>query len=111
LELVRSGGMKSLRQVSNDSFKRGWYSIGFLYPGLHPDGALEHGSETKSRSHIPSIVKAEPRLHSPYFVQSGWPVLLESVATEAWRRYEKKELTDDEFYCSEAVMAGMCHRD
>jgi DNA (cytosine-5)-methyltransferase 1 len=44
-------------------------------------------------------------------VDSGWPVLLAPVAAEAWRRYEAGELKDDEFYCSEAVVAGMCHRN
>jgi hypothetical protein len=38
---------------------------------------------------------------------SGWPDVLERVAKEAWRRYKANELRDDEFYCSEAVIAGM----
>jgi DNA (cytosine-5)-methyltransferase 1 len=112
LELVRAAKIKALAKVSTSDFKRGWYSVGFLYAGLHPDGALEHGSELSDRGDdIPELCRIEPRLVSPYFVQSGWPVLLEPVAKDAWRRYEAGELKDDEFYCSEAVTAGMCFRN
>ncbi len=54
--------------------------------------------------------KIEPRLIAPYYVESGWPVVLAPVVKEAWRRFEAEELKDDEFYCSEAVVAGMVHR-
>ena len=57
------------------------------------------------------IRKIEPRLLAPYYVESGWPVVLAPVAKEAWRRYEADELKDDELYCSEAVVAGMCNRN
>ena len=38
-------------------------------------------------------------------------MILAPIAAEAWRRYETGELKDDEFYCSEAVTAGMCYRN
>lgn len=112
LVLVRAADNGSLRQLATAEFKRGWYSIGFLYPGLHPDSALEHGTELSSeRDDVPEMSNVEPRLLSPYYIDSGWPVLLAPVAEEAWRRYEADELKDDEFYCSEAVVAGMCCRN
>ncbi|MDD2708113.1 MAG: DNA cytosine methyltransferase [Verrucomicrobiae bacterium] len=111
LALVKAADSKTLRKVSATDFKRGWYSLGFLYSGLHPDSALEHGAELSNDAEdVPEIRNIEPRLLAPYYVQSGWPLLLTPVAQEAWRRYEAKELKDDEFYCSEAVVAGMCHR-
>jgi DNA (cytosine-5)-methyltransferase 1 len=112
MELVRASDSKTLRKISADTFKRGWFSVGFLYPGLHPDGAIEHGKETSNEvvNHA-EIRKIEPRLLAPFFVESGWPVVLAPVAKEAWRRYEADELKDDELYCSEAVIAGMCNRN
>ena len=108
LALVRIADVKELRTVSADTFKRGWYSVGFLYPGLHPDGALEHGNELSSEpENFPKIRKVEPRLLAPFYVRSGWPVILAPIAEEACRRHETGELKDEEFYCSEAVMAGM----
>jgi DNA (cytosine-5)-methyltransferase 1 len=111
LRLVQATDNKTLRKVTTDEFKRGWYSVGFLYPGLHPDGALEHGAETSSEivNHAETR-KIEPRLIAPYYVESGWPVVLAPVVKEAWRRFEAEELKDDEFYCSEAVAAGMVYR-
>lgn len=111
MELVQAADNKTLRRIPADEFKRGWFSVGFLYPGLHPDGALEHGKEISSDvvNHA-EIRKIEPRLLTPYYVESGWPVVLAPIAKEAWRRYEADELKDDELYCSEAVVAGMVHR-
>jgi DNA (cytosine-5)-methyltransferase 1 len=111
MELVQAADNKTLRKVPVDEFKRGWFSVGFLYPGLHPDGALDHGKKLSSDvvNHA-EIRKIEPRLLAPYYVESGWPVVLAPVAKEAWRRYEADELKDDELYCSEAVVAGMVHR-
>jgi DNA (cytosine-5)-methyltransferase 1 len=112
LALVRAVDTKTLRQVDAVAFKRGWYSVSFLYPGLHPDSALEHGTELSSETDdFPEVTRAEPRLLAPFFEQSGWPVVLAPVAEEAWRRYEAGELEEDEFYCSEAVVAGMCCRN
>jgi DNA (cytosine-5)-methyltransferase 1 len=111
LDLVRATDNKTLRQVPTSIFKRGWYSIGFLYAGLHPDSALEHGRELSTDIEgFPEIKRIEPRLLSPYYVQSGWPVVLAPVAEEAWRRYDADALNDEEFYCSEAVIAGICSR-
>lgn len=112
LPLIHAADNKSLRKTSSADFKRGWYSVAFLYAGLHPDSALEHGKELSNDvDDFPEIRKIEPRLLAPYYVQSGWPVVLAPVAEEAWRRYEAEALRDEEFYCSEAVIAGMCYRN
>ncbi len=103
---------RALRLLSNEDFKRAWLAIAFLYAGLHPDSTLDHG-ETILRDgqrDYPTISKIEPRLLAPYYERSGWPVLLAPIAREAWRRYRHKQLREEEFYCSEAQMAGMCHR-
>ncbi len=110
--LVRAADNRKLHRLNDEEFKRGWYSIGFLYPGLHPDGTLEHGKELSYRMEdYLEIERVEPRLLVPYYVQSGWPVVLEPVAKEARRRYEIGKLVDEEFYCTEALIAGLCHRN
>ena len=102
---------RALRKVSDVDFKRAWYSIAFIYMGLHPDSALEHGEQiANDMSDYAPVSAIEPRLTNPYYEQSGWPVVLAPVAKEAWRRYESGSINDDEFYCSEAQMAGICHR-
>ena len=102
---------RALRGVPDDDFKRAWFSIAFLYAGLHPDSALEHGSRVAHDAQdYPQVSRVEPRLIKPYYEQSGWPVVLALVAKEAWRRYDTGSIKDDEFYCSEAQMAGICHR-
>jgi DNA (cytosine-5)-methyltransferase 1 len=102
---------RALRSVPSDEFKRAWFSIAFLYAGLHPDSALENGTRIRhdAQHHTP-FSRTEPRLVRPYFEQSGWPVALAPIAKEAWRRYESGSIKDDEFYCSDAQMAGILYR-
>ena len=112
LTLVKASDDDTLPLTPTSEFRRAWFAIGFLYPGLHPDGASEHGSEiSNDLAGVPEVRKAEPRLLVPYFVQSGWPLVLVPILDEAWRRYEANELKDSEFYCSEAVIAGICYRN
>lgn len=102
----------ALRRVEIDAFKRCWFAIAFLYAGLHPDAALDHGEAISRETHenYAPVRVIEPRLLAPYYERSGWPVVLAPIAREAWRRYRKCELKEEEFYCSEAQLAGMCHR-
>lgn len=103
---------RELRQVPEADLKRAWHSIGFLYSGLHPDSAREHGTEIlHDRVCHPAVSSVEPRLVNPYYEQSGWPVFLAGLANEVWRRYELGDFTDDEFYCSAAQIAGACFRE
>ena len=101
-----------LRHVPDVDFKRAWFAVAFLYTGLHPDAALDHGETIKRQSTVGgSLGQIEPRLIAPYYERSGWPVVLAPIAREAWRRYRSALLKEDEFYSSEAQMAGMCHRN
>ena len=103
----------ALRKVPIAEFKNAWFAISFLYAGLHPDGALDHGESIcrEYEEDYPLLSRIESRLLSPFYERSGWPIILAPIAHDAWRRFEKGELKDDEFYCSEAQMAGICHRN
>lgn len=70
---------KGLSSLNQKEFVRGWCSLSFLYPGLHPDGFASRGS--------------------------GWPKHFKPFAAEAWRRFEVGELTDNELYCYQASKA------
>jgi len=98
---------RALRALAREEFIRGWHALLFLFPGLHPDNALDHGEIIET---VPPNQLALPgfqELLSRRYARSGWPVALELIGTEAWRRYENKELAVDEFYCSEVQRAGL----
>jgi DNA (cytosine-5)-methyltransferase 1 len=102
---------KEMRQVSRDDLKRAWFSVGFLFMGLHPDSALDHGGFILEAPEVdPEIHAIEPLLQSPYYEQSGWPVYLKELAAEVWRRFEAGQISEEELYCSDAQMAGACYR-
>ncbi|MBL7963723.1 MAG: DNA cytosine methyltransferase [Flavobacteriales bacterium] len=99
---------KDLKQLDKDEFLRAWRSVAYLYPGLHPDSALDHGPTVEKREEGPNwVMMIEPRLVTPYYRQSGWPVVLKPLADEAWRRDDAGLLADDELYSIEAQYAGM----
>lgn len=67
--------------ISQTQFCRGWASMCFMAPGLHPDGFEES--------------------------DSGWPVGWRPVAAEAFRRSEAGLLLDCELYPAAASHAGL----
>jgi hypothetical protein len=70
---------KGLPALTKKEFVRGWCSLSFLYPGLHPDGFASRGS--------------------------GWPGHFKPFAAEAWRRFKAGELTGNELHCYQAAKA------
>jgi len=107
-ELVCAVDAKQLRKLPDEDFKRGWYAVGFLFPFLHPDGALESGCRVSNEApNGMELKKVDPRLVAPFFEQSGWPVLLQPVAREAHRRHAAGGLKHHELYPSEALVAAL----
>jgi DNA (cytosine-5)-methyltransferase 1 len=90
----------TMRAMPTETFLRGWHAVLWLFPDLHPENALEHGVE---KHDSPAPV---PALESRY-TRSGWPVVLEPLGHEAWRRFKAEEFPDEAFYCVPAQRAGM----
>ncbi|HEY4248172.1 MAG TPA: DNA cytosine methyltransferase [Lacunisphaera sp.] len=99
-----------LRALDPVIFVQGWHSLLWLFPGLHPENALDHGSEKhdwpEAETVLPGIAPAHRQVHA----RSGWPVALVLIGEEAWRRFSARELNRNAFYCSEAQASGMQHR-
>ncbi len=97
---------RQLRICSKDEFLRGWLSLLFLFPELHPDNARDHGDLNAiwcpPQLALPGMEEFEARR----FARSGWPVSLELLGREAWRRRDLREITAEELYCVEAHSAG-----
>lgn len=63
--------------LPKNEFLKIWRTVFWLYPGLHPDEALNP--------------------------DGGWPDEIKPVANEAMQRYEKGILNDHEYYCYRAA--------
>ncbi len=100
-EFVESLFLKNITQLPKAEFLKAWWSVGYLHPNLHPDAALDNGKVVSrgTKRGVSFVIE-------PIYVLSGWPVELIPVAQEARRRFDSKLLTEDEYYCSVAVMAG-----
>ncbi len=99
--LIESLYLRQLGDLAAAEFLNIWWAVGYLHPHLHPDAAAEHGSQVSrgTKRGVSFVIE-------PFYVRSGWPVELVPIAREARRRYEAKLLSEDEYYCSAAVMAG-----
>ena len=103
LAALASKTRHQLRKVEAEAFLQGWNALLYLYPDLHPDSALDHGDDEElvQASHDPLVD------FSRRYIRSGWPVALELIGREAWRRYNDDEMSEGEFYCVAAQTAGM----
>jgi DNA (cytosine-5)-methyltransferase 1 len=89
-------------ELSTKDFLCVWNSCFYLMPGLHPDEALDHGAETSDcEKAIDDLILRK------YYIRSGWPVALEPLGREAWRRYQTKQITEEDFYPEDAQKAGL----
>lgn len=98
---VESLFLKNITQLPKHEFLLAWWAVGYLHPNLHPDAALDNGKEVSR-----GTKRGVSFVLEPVYIQSGWPVELIPIAQEARRRFNSKTLTEAEYYCSAAVMAG-----
>ena len=56
-----------LKDMPQEDFLKAWFSIGYLYGGLHPDEATDHGTEISMKDDGPDRFRLiEPPLIAPY---------------------------------------------
>ena len=111
LQEIATLDRRQLRACEKPVFLRGWFALFYLFPGLHPDNALDHGDPSFLWSLEQLALPGLEDFATHRFARSGWPVALELLGCEAWRRYQAQELSGAEFYCSDAQAAGMSVRD
>lgn len=99
--VVESLHSSPLNVVDDEALLTAWWAVCFLHPHLHPDAALENGDELSlgPRRGVSYVLE-------PIYVRSGWPVELLPIAHEARRRFQEGRLSESEYYCSAAVVAG-----
>lgn len=101
---------QTLRNLDLSTFTAGWHALLWLFPDLHPDNALDHGEDQvewpEAQTILPSLT-AEKR---HVFTRSGWPVALELIGHEAWRRKKCGALSREELYCVAAQRTGLAAR-
>jgi DNA (cytosine-5)-methyltransferase 1 len=98
---IESLFLRPITDLPKNEFLRSWWAVGFLHPNLHPDAAFDNG---KALSKGPR--RGVSFVLEPFYVRSGWPVELIPIAQEARRRFDTGLLSEDEYYCSAAVIAG-----
>lgn len=102
LNVIARQARHELRKADDITFLRGWHALLYLYPDLHPDNALDHGDDEE---YIHGSRGAAIDLSRRY-ARSGWPIILEPLGREAWRRFRAGQMSMTDFYCVEAQQAG-----
>ncbi len=107
LQEIAGFDRRQLRGCEKVVFLRGWFALFYLFPGLHPDNALDHGDLNSLWSPDQIPLPGLENFTRRRFARSGWPVALELLGHEAWKRYVARELSEAELYCSDAQLAGL----
>lgn len=98
---------RQLRVLPLEDLKKAWFSIGFLNSWLHPDNASDRGHPIVEKTSQPALLaELAPGIAAPIYASSGWPVQLVAVARETERRFRQGDLRFDEYYYSQAQLAG-----
>jgi len=96
-----------LGNVKLDVFLNGWHAILFLLPHLHPVSAKDHGEDKIYWPEGKNIILDYTLFDQNIYIRSGWPVSLEFIVKEAWKRYNSGKISDDSFFCTKAQAAGL----
>lgn len=106
LTALESSRGSDIRHLGDAKFRRGWLSIGFLFPDLHPDSVDASSTSASGRA----VEYEDLEALRPYLGRrselSGWPSGLVAFAMEARRRLDGGGLELDEYYFSSAQMLG-----
>jgi DNA (cytosine-5)-methyltransferase 1 len=102
LERLAKLDRRSLRALSTGEFLLGWQALLFLFPGLHPENALDHGANEEPWPEAQLVFPGLEEAMRRRYVRSGWPVALELIGREAWRRFDAGGISHDQFYNAEA---------
>ena len=98
---------RRLRLLDNNTFIAGWHALLWLLPHLHPDNARDLGGETMESQDLARDLPCVGSGQRQVFLRSGWPVALNLVGTEAWRRFEAGTLSSKALYCAYAQSARL----
>lgn len=79
LERLAQLDRRHLRASPKDEFLRGWHALLFLFPGLHPDNALDHGNDIEEAPTEQLGLAGFEQLLARRHTRSGWPVALELI--------------------------------
>lgn len=106
LDILSRLGRRELRALAVEELLRGWNAILFLFPDLHPDNARDHGHDIEQALPSQFALHGSEELFSDRYVRSGWPVGLQLLGLEVWRRYRAGELGVGDLYGSVAHHAS-----
>ena len=85
--------LNSIESVDDEQFKKIWGNVHKLLPHLHPQSAMDNGTEL-SPIQDRSISFCLQRC----YVRSGWPDELVPIAQEAFRRHESGRLLTSDYF-------------
>lgn len=95
---------EALARAKKKQLLKAWNALAYLFTCLNPDDGLHNRDAI---CHSPELPWGLPDSLREYYDESGWPVALVGILDEMWSRFEKGEIDDEEFYCFNAVKAGI----
>jgi hypothetical protein len=100
--------MGQLQLIDTVGLLKLWNAAACVFPGVHPDDVNPIPDVIFHNDNLPLGL---PECLRDYDETSGWPLALIPIVMEMWRRYEEGIVSDEEFYCTEAAVAGITARE
>jgi DNA (cytosine-5)-methyltransferase 1 len=98
LEAIAALRPRALKSLSKQEFLKGWRTLLSLLPELHPENYTDHGTDTELWHQASSVMPQLEKVRQRRYVRSGWPVALEPIGREAFRRYKARQISQREMY-------------
>ena len=78
--------------MSTAEFLETWNLVHVIHPTLHPEAAFDTSGEIQMPPNGTSLI------YAPFYKRTGWPIELIPIAREAFDRFTKNELTEEDYY-------------
>ena len=92
-ELINTLYLGVIRNINTLDFIKLWNLIHIVHPTLHPETALDKTGEIQMKSESGTSL-----IFAPFYKRSGWPIELTPIASEAFERFKRGELTSEDYF-------------
>jgi hypothetical protein len=95
---------RSLRALPKDDFLLGWHAVLLLFPDLHPEGAIDHGTTTESMEWLAAGASwSQGETAASVSPEAGGPGFCERSGERLGGACGARELKKNEIYGTESV--------
>ena len=91
-KIINNIHLGAIQKMKTSDFIDAWNLIHIVHPTIHPGSAFDTSGELEMPPNGISLVVA------PFYKRTGWPKVLIPFAKQAFNRFQKKEISESDYY-------------